>query len=121
MIKDFLIISFLFIVIDSIYLSISSKYFKNQIKIIQKSQLELNKISTIICYIILTLGITYFIKIKNLSIIDTGILGFFIYSVFETTNKALFKKWKWLTVLMDSIWGGILFSLVAFIYKKINL
>ena len=39
--------------------------------------------------------------------------------VYETTNKAILKKWTWFTVLLDGIWGGILFATTTFIIYKL--
>ena len=51
---------------------------------------------------------------------DAAILGWVIYMVFESTNYAIFKKWKMETILLDGIWGGILFGLTAYIFLLIN-
>ena len=41
-----------------------------------------------------------------------------IYAVFELTNLALFKNWFMLSVIIDTLWGGILFALTtAIVYK----
>jgi len=44
-------------------------------------------------------------------------LGIFVYGVYELTNRAIFKNWEWKTVVLDTLWGGILFTSVAYIYK----
>ena len=36
-----------------------------------------------------------------------------------TTNKAIITNWKWETVILDTIWGGVLFSLVKIIFDKL--
>ena len=35
--------------------------------------------------------------------------------VYETTNKAILKDWSWKTVMIDGIWGGILFALTTYL------
>jgi len=112
-----LITAITFVVIDSIYLNLASNYFSNQIKIIQGSPIKMNYLAAIICYIFLIFGINYFIIKPNRSIQDAFLLGLIIYGVFETTNMALFAKWSWLTVIIDTLWGGILFALTTFIIK----
>ena len=59
-----------------------------------------------IAYIFITLSIYLFIIKPNLSLFYAGLLGFFIYGIYETTNFAIFKDWTILTILIDSIWGG---------------
>ena len=111
--------SIVFIVIDSVYLNFIKDYFNNQVKLIQGSPIKINSYAIIICYIILIFGINYFIIIPNRSILDAFLLGLIIYGVYETTNMALFSKWSWTTVLIDTLWGGILFALTTTIIKMI--
>ena len=112
-----LLSAIIFVVIDSIYLNLVSNYFNYQIKLIQGSSIKINFLATILCYIFLIFGINYFIIKPNRSIEDAFLLGLVIYGVFETTNMALFSKWSWLTVIMDTLWGGILFALTTYIIK----
>ena len=111
--------SIVFIMIDSVYLYFIKDYFNNQVKLIQGSSIKINSYAMIICYIILIFGINYFIIIPNRSILDAFLLGLIIYGVYEITNMALFSKWSWTTVLIDTLWGGILFALTTTIIKMI--
>jgi uncharacterized membrane protein len=115
-----LISAIVFVVIDSIYLNLISNYFSNQIKLIQGSPIKMNFLATILCYIFLIFGINYFIIKPNRSIQDAFLLGLVIYGVFETTNMALFAKWSWLTVIIDTLWGGVLFALTTYIVNLIR-
>ena len=119
-IKEFFLFSIIFTIIDAVYLSSSSKYFNSQIKSIQGNNLKLKTTSTILCYLTLTFGIFYFGSIKNLSINELFFLGIFVYGVYEFTNHAIFQKWRWKTVFMDTILGGILFASSVYIFKKIK-
>jgi uncharacterized membrane protein len=116
--KDFLIIFVLMILTDLFYLKTTSKYFEKQIFLIQKTPMTLDLISALFCYLFLSFGLYYFIINSNKSLIDAFLLGLVIYGVFDTTNKALFSKWKWITVLFDTLWGGVLFLLTTYIYTK---
>ena len=118
--KKLLISAIVFVFIDSIYLNLIKDYFSNQIRLIQGSHIKMNYLAAIICYIFLIFGINYFIIKPNRSIQDAFLLGLVIYGVFETTNMASFSKWSWLTVLIDTLWGGILFALTTFIIRLIR-
>ncbi len=109
--------AFILLSIDSIYLHFVKNYFANQIHLIQGSPVKIDYLSAIISYGFLVFGLNYFILQHNRSILDAFVLGLVIYGVYETTSKALFYKWSWITVLMDSLWGGVLFALTTFIYK----
>ena len=101
--------------LDYFYLNLIKGYFSNQIEIIQGSPVKMNYLASIICYIFLIIGINYFIIKPKRSIQDAFLLGLIIYGVFETTNMALFSKWSWITVIIDTLWGGLLFALTTFI------
>jgi len=116
----FLVSAILFVVIDFVYLNLIKNYFVNQVKIVQGSPLKINLLGTVLCYIFLIFGINYFIIKPKKSTYDAFLLGILIYGVFETTNYALFSKWSPLTVIMDTVWGGILFALVTFIINKLR-
>ena len=116
---SFLISAIVFVILDYFYLMLMKGYFEKQIQLVQGAPLKVNLLGAIICYIFLIMGLNYFIIKPNSSIQDAFLFGLVIYAVYETTNLALFTKWSWLTVLMDSLWGGILFALTAFIVKKI--
>ena len=118
-IKSYLLISILIVAIDAVYLNSVSNFFNAQIKAIQGTELRLNMLSTVLCYILITLGVYYFMVEKKFSMKDMAILGVFTYGIYEFTNKALFDKWMWKTVALDGLWGGVLFALVHYLYHQI--
>lgn len=118
MIKEYLLTSLILLGLDFIYLSSTKKYFNDQVKLVQGSTIKLNIIATIACYILLSMGIYYFIIKKNFSYSETFYLGIFVYGVYDLTTMAILKNWKWNTVIMDTLWGGTLFVLVKFLFQK---
>ena len=118
-----LIISLLsFLVLDSFYLGYMSDYYQKIIRDIQKSNMKLKLMPTIGAYIVILFSWYYFIykniktqtKIKNC--IDSAILGFCMYSLFDLTNHAIFENWDIKTVIIDSLWGMILYTIPTIIY-----
>ena len=120
LVKEYLLFSLIFTLIDAVYLYSASDYFNKQLNMIQGSPITLKPLSTFLCYIALTIGIFYFGIMKKLTNAEMFFLGIFVYGVYETTNHAIFKKWQWNTVFMDTLWGGILFSLSVFVFKKVK-
>ena len=118
-IKSFIIIGLIMGILDYMYLSSISNMFKKMLYRIQSSNLSLKLVPTILCYIFLIFSIIYFIIIKNGNIFDAFILGISIYAVYELTNYATIDSWSLELVLIDTIWGGILFSLTTFLHNKI--
>ena len=123
--KLFISSAIILLLIDSIYLWGFSTYFSKLIKTIQKQPLVMNYLGAVICYILLIIGLNYFVlqnnslktkdKIKN-----AFILGIVIYGVYDSTNHAIFNKWDLKTLLLDTIWGGILLSLTTYISLQLN-
>ena len=113
-----LISSLILIILDSIYLHVFGNYFKKQVKAVQGSDLKLNFTGAVAWYVFIIFGLNYFILKNKKSVNDAFLLGMVIYAVFELTNLALFKNWFMLSVIIDTLWGGILFALTtAIVYK----
>jgi uncharacterized membrane protein len=109
------------VTLDYVYLSLIKSYFENQVQKVQGSPLKLNFLAAAICYIFLILGLNYFIIKPKRSIQDAFLLGLVIYGVYETTNWTLFEKWSPLTVIMDTLWGGILFAATTYVVNLMRL
>ena len=119
-VNNILLLGLIFIIVDSIFLYSMKDNFKKMITNVQKSDTKLKIIPTIACYIILISSIYYSIIIKNNTLLDAFLLGFFIYGVFETTNMAIFKNWDYKIGIIDVIWGGLLFFITTYLYLYIK-
>jgi len=111
----FLLTALILFGLDFLYLNYLKDYLFSQVKSVQGSSISVRYESAIACYILLILGLYYFIIRPKRSIVDAFLLGIVIYGVYETTTYASFKSWKLDTVIMDTFWGGILFSLTTFL------
>ena len=110
---------FILVLVDFLYLYSIKDLFTQQIVKVQGTPISLDFFAALLCYIALAFGINYFILRENKSLLDAFLLGIVIYAVYETTSKALLKKWSYKIVVMDTLWGGILFTLTTFIMRKI--
>ncbi len=119
MMRTYIVSAILLIVIDGIYLYHIKNYFRQQIEDIQQTPLNINLLSTFGVYVLLVVGLNYFILQPKKSVKDAFLLGIVIYGVYEFTNSALFTKWKLLTVMMDTLWGGCLLAITTWLMKKI--
>jgi len=119
---DFLLLvsALVFISIDFIYLNVMKKYFDNQIRMVQGSPIKMNYLGAALCYIFLIAGINYFIIKPRKSVSDAFLLGIVIYGVYETTNLALLKNWSILTVIIDTLWGGLLFAATTYVVNLLR-
>ena len=120
--NEILISAVAMLVIDSFYLTNLSQYFNQVFSKVQGSDLKLDIYGAILCYIILVFGLNYFIINEKKNLFDAFLLGFVIYGVYEATNYATLKNWPLSMVLIDSLWGGLLFALTTLLtYKFLKL
>ena len=116
----FLVSAILFVALDFVYLNLIKGIFLKQIQSIQGEPVKVNLLGIVLCYIFLIIGINYFIIEPNKSVSDAFLLGLVIYGVYETTNYALFKNWSATILIIDTLWGGILFATTTFIINKLR-
>lgn len=110
----------LLLLIDGLFLYTISDIFKQQVLDVQKSPMQINMVGGALCYLFLILGLYYFILKPHRSVKDAFLLGLVIYGVYETTTYALLKNWKLQTVMIDTLWGGILFALTTYFTYKLR-
>jgi len=110
-----LIAAILVVTIDSIYLNAIKGYFGKQIQDVQKTPMKLDMSATVLAYVFIVFAINYFIIHRRASVSDAFLLGLVIYGIYEFTNKALLTRWTYNTVIIDTLWGGILFALVTYL------
>ena len=117
---EILLISIILVVVDASYLYSMKHFFNSQIKLIQGADIKMNIYAAILCYIALVYGLYYFIIKDKRPLTDAFIFGIVIYAVYELTTKALLQKWSWSTVVLDTLWGGILFTITTYLVYTIQ-
>jgi uncharacterized membrane protein len=90
-------------------------YMNEVIQKIQRKSIALRYTSALVCYLAMTVLFVYFIVLQKRSLQEAFFLGFLVYLIYETTNYAILKDWPLSMVWIDSLWGGVLFFLVAWI------
>ena len=117
--RQIVISAIVMLALDILYLNLFKDYFNKVVNNIQGDPIELDYYATIGCYIVMVIGINYFILKENKGSTDAFFLGLLIYSVFDLTTKAIFKNWEYKAVIIDSLWGGSLFAITTILTKKI--
>ena len=106
-------------ILDYIYLNSTSTIFFKLVNKIQNSPLKLRIFPTIMVYILIFLMWVVFIYNQKekftfkQNIFRSFVLGLCTYGIYDFTNMAIFKDWPLKVVLMDTIWGGVLYSLIT--------
>ena len=116
-IKEFIVVFILFILVDIIWLKFYMKdVYVTLIKNIQGENMKIKLYGGAIVYVLMTILL---IKFRNNSVFDMFLLGFLSYGIYDFTNYAIFTKWDLHTAVIDMVWGGILFAVVAKLSKMI--
>ena len=115
-ITKFFLTIFILLAIDSAYLYLMGPIVAKHIRIIQGSTMSINMYGATIAYICMAISLTYFI---NGSVKDAFILGVLIYGVYEGTNLATFRQWPPFVVVIDTLWGGVLFAITTHILNNL--
>lgn len=121
LVKKLLVISVIFLSLDSIYLSQIAPVFKQMVSgITSGKEMKFDYIAAIKTYILLVFGLYYFIISPGRSLVDAFLYGIVVYGVYELTNKATLPGWKWSFVAVDTLWGGAVHTLVTYLYSIVN-
>ena len=59
----------------------------------------------------------FLVRMKSLE--EAAITGVLSYAVYDFTNMVIFKEYTLKFAVMDTLWGGILFSIAYIFWKKV--
>ena len=108
----YIFLPFLIVVVDLPWLMLTSDKVQKMIRSIQKSDLQLRFAPAAVVYI----ALAYLATLpKNPK--DAFLLGLCTYAVYDFTNLATLKNYSLEFAIMDSLWGGILFTILFYILK----
>ena len=123
-IKTFALALILFMVLDAPYLYLNMSLFKSYINKISGKDATNRYYSAIMVYIALALGVSVLVvprirtgTIENRfadSLLFGGVFGLAAYGTYDFTVHFMFEGWDLKVAMMDTLWGGILCSAVAF-------
>ena len=120
-IKLFFSIFLLLLLLDAVYITLFSKFFNILFKKVQGGRnLTIKYGGFAATYLLMTSIIYYFGIIKKFTLSEMFLLGISIYGVYELTNYTTLMDWSLKMVLLDTLWGGILFASTFYIINKKN-
>ena len=118
--KSIIKFSFILLMVDLVYLTLMTGHFKKLVKDIQKSELSLKLVPTFFVYVSIVMSWYLFVERNSKQKVqDSFMLGVLMYGMYDLTNYAIFKHWDIKTVVIDTLWGGTLYSLSTYIYTTI--
>jgi uncharacterized membrane protein len=114
--KIFLTILLILLALDSVYLFLTKTIFGEVVAKIQRTAIQFRLEGAVVVYLLLALGLYYFIIKPGRSPWEAALLGLVIYGTFDFTNYTMFKNYDLMTAMMDTVWGSFLFFITTFIF-----
>jgi uncharacterized membrane protein len=114
-----LLILVIMLLLDLVYLYFTKSIFGELVAKIQRTAIQFRIEGAIIVYLLLAIGLYYFIVKPGLSAWEAGLLGLVIYGTFDFTNYTILKNYDLKIAIMDTVWGSLLFALTTLIVGKV--
>ncbi len=117
LLKKWVILLLLVVIIDFVYLWLTSGPFMEMINVIQGKGSKIKIMGAVFCYLAIVIMIGMFGLDRKWW--EVWLLGATTYTVYDSTNYALFEKWNKLIAIQDVLWGGTLFVIVTQLYNRV--
>ena len=114
-VKKVVIAATIMLLLDISFIQFNLAFFSKQIEDVQGRPPKLKMSGAILCYISMIFALYWFIIRRDAPIIDAFILGASLNAVYEFTNYTFFNNWRPEIVVMDILWGGVLFSTTTYL------
>lgn len=113
--KKVIIAAIIMIALDFSFIYFNRAFFAKQIQDVQGAPSKIKMSGAVLCYAAMLFSLYWFIIRKDAPILDAFILGASLNAVYEFTNYTFLNNWRPITVIMDILWGGILFSTTTYL------
>jgi len=108
-----------FFLIDMLWLGVIARsFYQSNLKAFLSP--DVNWTAAIVFYLMYIVGILFFATIPGLqaqsaqkALLLGAAFGFFTYATYDLTNMATLKDWPLKIVIVDVLWGTLLWTLVA--------
>ena len=110
-----LLIVLIMVALDSVYLFLTKSLFGEMVAKIQRTAMQFRLEGAVVVYLLLAIGLYYFIVKPGLSAWEAGLLGLVIYGTFDFTNYAILKNYDLKIAIMDTVWGSLLFAITTLV------
>ncbi len=111
----YMTVAALIAVLDIPWLMASSTFVSSMVRKIQGKDLELKAGPAVVVYF----ALAYLALLPKTSL-EAFLLGLCVYAVYDFTNLATLANYDWRFAVADSLWGGVLFTIVHYVLGQIK-
>jgi uncharacterized membrane protein len=112
-----------FLVIDYFWLTSNADFYNETVEKIQGSPIKMNLTGAAVSYAAIIAGFYLFVipgLDKNNKLCSAlrygGLFGIISYAIFNGTNLGIFKDYSPRVAIVDTLWGGVLYTLASLVY-----
>ena len=103
-----------YVVLEVIWLTLMKPFYKTQFAFFINKPLAIQSVTaTILVYILLLSSAIVFLH--DGPIWKGTLFGLAVYGVYNLTNKVTIPNYPWSMVIVDTLWGAAIFTIVAMI------
>ena len=124
--KETVIYCLIYMSLDAIWLfTMTPLFYRKRFELIQNSEMKVRMPFAIMAYVLLLLTLFYICiplseGYKKNRLIPFAFVGVSIYGVYNLTNAAVFSKYPLDLCIVDTLWGGVCFGFMGYIYYKLK-
>jgi len=108
-------IAALIAILDLPWLFVSNTAASSMIRKIQGADMELRLEPAVVVYF----ALAYLAQLPKTAT-EAFLLGLCVYAVYDFTNLATLKAYDWRFAVADSLWGGVLFTIVHYVLLQMK-
>lgn len=118
MVQIIALFSIMLLILHGAYIFLARNFLGNTISNVQQKYVDL-KLHPIVLVIVMMAYVLYMAMIKyEFTLTDAIILGIILHGVHEMLNAVMFTNWSLMISSINTLWGGLTFGFIAFIYKR---
>lgn len=104
----------LLVLVDLFWIATGGIYARSMFERIQGQALSIRYLSALLVYVFVA-----YMLLQTTSYQQAFLWGCAIYGIYDFTNLSVFEHYDWKFAIADMLWGGILFSFVRYLVKRV--
>ena len=98
--------------------------YKKMVLNIQGYPMKSNPLYVVLSYLLMIYGLYDFVlpRINSKGDWIHGVkFGIIVYGVYDFVCASIFNKWNKKLMIIDIMWGGIVYGMISYIYEKLEI
>ena len=133
-VKNYVVLIASVLVLDYFWLHLQTPMYNQLVRGIQGTEITINLWGAFLSYLCIILSLVIFVipiikdqylkdpsqNLFQLCVYYGGLMGLLMYGVFNSTNLAIFRNYDLKVGLIDTLWGGCLYTIGAYLFLSLS-